>query len=576
MNLIKNFVQKYDSISDIKNTYSNEEYTIKGYLKHIFVFSLICAVFYVTGTLFNLNENLNYLAYSLNAAIFGSFFFIYIEFEEDFKKQIKKDYNTYTSITIKLCKLLVIQLSITTILFFFIFSSLVSNIEIIILMIITITLLTFITLVWDKTDFLNDVNNLKYSQILYISLYYIIGFRVYHFFSITHTVLLFTGVLLLLLLIRQILNQSRLPKTYNTYIRGFGIIMLILGLISQTNKPDSKAYFQFNKDDRETFYIGYVGNVDNDKRLELPKMSFIENNDQYYGFLEGNVYIFDKYFDFFDEKITSPDSPFDNESVLYVENNKVYLESIKENERRIYLIKKDSAVLEQTEQLDTNEDYIHSFDPNNIKTPTLTSAELDGQYIYINSHFGTLKYSKEMDYISVTEYHDIDYDEGIFESNGSILKVTDMNEVTITTDEKEIIIESQYVYSLWQYYYYNDSHYINTHYGEVFRYDNDGNLIEKISTLSSPNQRIIFVDDHAYLFYSDTYDIQEKEALYKLSLNDLVTPVFKQRTNLFIDDVSIFDYSDIRMNDTKDVIFEFSFVVFLLITPIKQKQNGYN
>ena len=269
INKYKTFVQEYESILTVKDNYKKETYTLEGYLTQGIAFIIILAIFLGIGFITKFNENFNYVAYSLNAAVFGSFLFIKLQFEEEFKKQLKVKHNSYIAISLDMVRLLIIQLTVTAILFFQVFSLVVGNFDIIMLLVITSTLTVFFLITYGYLDRNADVKGSGAATIFFIQFYYLIIFRIIAFNSFILTILINTAILFLILIIKEIWSNTNKPKTYVPPLKIVLIFILLLIFLGSTRDTYYKT-----EEERLDYHVGrQINVVDNgQKQLEIPKI----------------------------------------------------------------------------------------------------------------------------------------------------------------------------------------------------------------------------------------------------------------------------------------------------------------
>jgi len=269
-------------------------YKKQFFINYTIAFAIIITTFLGMGYIIGFLENFNYVAYSINAAVFGSFFFSLYERERKIQKDLNKSYRIVLGIIYDLLGILVVQLSVTGILFYFAFAMIVSLADLLLCLILS-TLIFLAQFRLASITEKNLISSIKtnisrenvvvksFWYILFVHQYYMIALYIHVFDSILVMMLIWTILLLGLFGVRYCFRNSYIKGLSNPTFK-YSIYFVVLIVLSK--QTPSLMYDLHVKD---IVYLEKSPKVEHVGVIETPTVTNYFNGD--YIFYEDHVLV---------------------------------------------------------------------------------------------------------------------------------------------------------------------------------------------------------------------------------------------------------------------------------------------
>lgn len=397
-NPIKNLVNKYESILEFKENNKMNIDNRKYYIHNFASVLLILTVFLLVGYILGLNQNFNYVAFSINAAIFGSFLFVKIMKERQYQLKEKKKYNVYESIFMDMLQLAVIQSAVTAILFYFVYPLVVNNITIVITAMVATILLILYFILTRRFKYVREIGVKTPVYIVIIHQFYMIGFKVFVVESLLWSAIIWTSLLLAVLGIQDVLTKRNSSFVINIWIKML-LYISVLTLVSSLYIGDSRV----------TNYVQSIPILEEETTFfHVPEVKYYPFLECYVGEgfirfgVEDNSIYFEQHFNVF------KNAYLNSSSIIFVENQQTFIETISKKtdgfhyviyEYRNNLLEEITHTIEDTEPLYQKE--ASEYDIPRLEAFDLVYAWASKDFVYFKSEVGIVVYSKDFNFINI-------------------------------------------------------------------------------------------------------------------------------------------------------------------------------
>lgn len=432
-NILTAYEEKFEAILSKKKVISKEYSVRMFYLNIAISFTIILTVFLTIGYILTNLKNYNFVAYSIGAAVFGSFLFSMIVREQYYQKEYKLDYSIFICIVNSMLRNLLVISSVLSILFFYVFDRVSNNADVILMLTISTIILFWYYFIENVITNRPKKNMETIAFIIIVHQYYMIVFHTQLFPDLLWGSIIWTVILLLLFMIRDHLTRHNQRFGLNVYLK-IGIYLFMIAFFN-IRIPT----LTYNIDIREDSYISYEPNIIEESTLiPLTYSAYSDDGirDEYYWF-EGTMVI--KYYDeHYNYRYNVIENEYINDTCkFYSDEGYYHLECIAEMDNEFHRITfgiVDFDLVEQNhEKSNDSIEYSVLGDKSRgvykILSP-LKTYQTD-RYIVIKTKLGYFVYSKEYQFLGHI------FDENILYSSTLLYDEEDLYLSTYISTSKE-------------------------------------------------------------------------------------------------------------------------------------------
>ncbi len=523
------FIKQYESILITKLSNMYDYYNYMQYIHFMLAFAILMGIFFGLGSITTFNENFTYIAFSVNATIFGSFIFMKLYYEEKYQKEFDLQYNKYVAVLIPLLRILAIQFLVSGVLGIVVFYFMVSNITIALFFVLGFMI--FLVINWLLLNFINsskeDYIMFAYSFIIFMFISK--GFKLIAIPNILVSLLLQISIVLILFMIGDILKYKDIDRLSKLWIRGLLLLVVLLYPSNQETQSKSK-------------YKDYIGTSPVFSNIQTTDWETTKRYSDY------NMIASGMYYNYPDEKVY--DNRINRDTRLVEIEGDYYLESIYSMGDQYYrsIFDSDDGTLIDVETSihDVYPEYQYNDEYYKIISP-IDEVLYFNDYIFIRESEIIYKYddsltlleeiAETVEYQTVTEYLGIDsdslYDE---KSNGMVLDLEGDNKASITKiDDSEFKLDitlpdDETIFG----FYTAENVYVLIGDDFVYTYDKSGHFLEKLYIYLTDIQNMA-TDDNELKIIGFTHKTLVE---YTLNLDDISNYVFKSSNSQEVIDYS--------------------------------------
>lgn len=552
-NILNKFDEQIESIFNMKQEFHEDDYITNTYFHHVLSFIIILSICLGIGYLTNINPNFNYVALSINAAIFGSFLFALLYKEEQFQKKYFLSYNKFIAVSFNMSKVLISSFSVTAILYFYVYGGITSNIALLFMILISTIGLVLYFLTLPRNAVASTKHYLIIVYIIIIHQFYMIAFRIYMFSDILINTVFWTIILLLLIVVKNIIKNVNIPYISNNY---FKVIIYILVLVSFGN---SKPRLEYNVELRKDFFIHNYAILVEEEPTELSLITVKEYFERFYIY-ENHIQmeIHDEYWN---RSIVLLENEYINlDATFYFADDGYRLETIdiKDGMYHHVIFDIDDVTIEETyhsitaekpeyrcseEELTPDDD---TYDVcalfGTVKPPEVYSANVVNDYIYLKTVVGIIIYDQNYNFVTHINHEDIIWNTYIVVSNDevyidsrhqrkdenrdysysySLYEINDDFQLDLVYETSEFETHRDFVYEQdGQYYYATNNALYTYNIGEddfyPFTSDETIKYIDNLRVVTKKHRVLNNFDSDSEKLYSNGYILIQDEYSYDI------------------------------------------------------------
>ena len=555
----KKFTNKYKSILHFKHTNEYDFYSYIQYIHFTVAFIILSSIFVGLGTLTNYINNLNYVLFIINGAIFGAYVFMRLYYESLYKKEFTIKYDSYIAIIPDSARVLSIQLGISSFLGLFLFWPLMNAGTIILFAVLSLVsiIVNNVLLASVVNPAREDYQGFAYGLFTYLLL--VTLFKVIPVMNVVLHIWIAAILVLILFLLNYIIKFRDLDKLSSLGIKFLIILILIIFPNNSAQTTDSYDYF------------GSIPQNPNVTRTEFDTFKYSGPGI----FLRDGEVMLQGYNKIIDDRIN-------NESrIVFIESD-LMVESIYESEGVFYrtLFDTDEAelVIIESEQFTFKPTYNHQ-EVSFVYFSYILEFKFYNDQLYIlttdsiytfNQDFQETMRIDSTSFPSIEDYLGIDETDDLSSNGDTLIK----NE----TDDYEFIVNNTGTTRLNYIpekniidFHSSSDRYVLVTSSQMISYDKKGNFIEMLHYNSYNNVYEFYNDKMVFVSFDDGEIL-----FHQLNLSDLSKPIF--RVDRDITSYSIFDSYNLEIGTQKaekiglKVYVELIAFSLLIIIPFKRDE----